>query len=78
MSNESKPARTIRKTAVEIPPPSKEDLDRLRRAMEGPIDTSDVPEQVGEFLRLKRDSADRLPRRKPPQGDLADSPETER
>jgi hypothetical protein len=65
MSNESKPERTIRKTADEIPLASEEDLDRLRRAMEGPIDTSEIPEHEGLFRRLRRDSEGRFPGREP-------------
>ena len=28
----------------DIKPPTKEDLERLRKGMDGPIDTSDIPE----------------------------------
>jgi hypothetical protein len=77
MSSESEPERIIQKTADELPPASQEDLDRLRQAMEGPIDTSEIPEQLAEYQRLKRDSAGRLPERTPRPDDIADSPETE-
>jgi hypothetical protein len=39
-------------------------MARLRQAMEGPIDTSEIPEQRGAFHRLWRDSTGRLPTRK--------------
>ncbi|MCI0685391.1 MAG: hypothetical protein L0Y71_25100 [Gemmataceae bacterium] len=53
----------VRKSARDIPAPSQQDLDRLRAAMHGRIDTSDIPERK-RFQRLQRDSGGRLPKRK--------------
>ena len=39
MSKRSEASKTVRKSAREIPPASKGDLDRLRAAMQGSIDT---------------------------------------
>src|SRR5262249_18500 len=47
----------------EIRPASPADLDRLRAAMQGPVDTSEIPERPG-FHRLRRDASGRLPPRK--------------
>jgi hypothetical protein len=57
-------SKTVRKTPVDIPPASPADLARLRAAMKGPIDTSDIPEQAARFHRLRRDATGRLPTRK--------------
>ena len=47
--------RTIRKSASEIAPPSARDLERLRRAMELNIDTSEIPERrSGRATRARR------------------------
>jgi hypothetical protein len=57
-------SKTVRRNASDIPPATEADLARLRRAMEGRIDTSDIPEQRTAFHRLTRDSSGRLPARK--------------
>jgi len=56
-------SRKIVRSAAEIPPASRADLDRLRAAMQRPIDTGEVPERR-KFQRLKRDASGRLPPRK--------------
>jgi hypothetical protein len=50
-------------SAKDIPPASNADLERLRDAMKGGIDTSDIPE-AGGFQRLKRGANGVLPPRK--------------
>jgi hypothetical protein len=65
MSKKSLASRVVRKTASEIPAASAANLTRLRAAMQGPIDTSDIAERR-KFERLRRDSAGRLPPRKSP------------
>jgi hypothetical protein len=63
MSKKSAAGKTVRKSAKEIPPATVEDLDRLRGAMQGRIDTSDIPERR-KFQRVQRDASGRLPPRK--------------
>jgi hypothetical protein len=63
MPRKSATAKLVRKSAGEIPPASAADLDRLRAAMKGPIDTREIPERR-RFERLQRDAAGRLPPRK--------------
>jgi hypothetical protein len=60
MSKKSVTVKTVRKSAREIPPASQADLDRLRAAMQGNIDTSDIPERR-KFQRLQRDVNGKLP-----------------
>lgn len=55
MSRKSVASRTIRKSAKEIPPASKADLERLQAAMSGAIDTREIPERK-KFHRLKRNA----------------------
>jgi len=63
MPKKSATVKTVRKSAAEIPRASPADLDRLRAAMQGPIDTAEIPERR-KFQRLKRDANGRLsPRR---------------
>ena len=64
MRRKSARSKIVRRKAVDIPPATKADLARLSQAMEGPIDTSDIPEQRVAFRRLTRDSTGRLPTRK--------------
>jgi hypothetical protein len=64
MPKKSATGRIVRTSAADIPPATEADLARLRDAMKGPIDTSDIPERRGGFHRLRRDSAGRLPSRK--------------
>jgi hypothetical protein len=52
----------IRKAAKDISPPSGADLDRLRNAMKGKIDTTEISE-TRSFNRLERDATGALPRR---------------
>jgi hypothetical protein len=63
MSKKSAASKVVRKSAAEIPPASRADLDRLRAAMQGSIDTGEIPERR-KFHRLKRDASGRLPPRK--------------
>ena len=63
MSKKSVATKTVRKSAGEIPPASGADLDRLRTAMQGSIDTREIPERR-KFRRLQRDASGRLPPRK--------------
>jgi hypothetical protein len=63
MAKKSAASKVVRKSAAEIPPPSKADLDRLRAAMRGSIDTGEIPERR-KFDRLKRDASGSLPPRK--------------
>jgi hypothetical protein len=55
--------KTVRKTTGQIPAATVSDLERLRRAMRGQIDTTEIPERR-RLQRLKRDAAGRLPPRK--------------
>jgi hypothetical protein len=64
MRKKSATGKIVKKRAVDVAPASDADLARLRRAMNGPIDTSDIPEHKGRFDRLKRDSTGRLPIRR--------------
>ena len=45
MPKKPKIGKVVRRKAVDIPPATEADLSRLRSAMDGPIDTSDIPEQ---------------------------------
>jgi hypothetical protein len=54
--------KTVRKTAKELARPAGADLDRLRKAMKGDVDTSEVSE-ARSFNRLQRDTTGSLPRR---------------
>jgi hypothetical protein len=64
MRKKSATSKIVRRKAVDIRPATEADLARLSQAMEGPIDTSDIPEQRVAFRRLTRDSTGRLPTRK--------------
>jgi hypothetical protein len=55
--------KVIEKSATQIAMASAADLDRLRAAMQGPVDTSDLPERQ-TFQRLRRDSTGKLPPRR--------------
>jgi hypothetical protein len=63
MPKKSAENKVARKSAAEIPHTSAADLNRLRAAMAGDIDTSDIPERR-EFQRLHRDAKGNLPPRK--------------
>ena len=63
MPKKSATVKTVRKSAAEIPRASQADLDRLRAAMQGPIDTAEIPERR-KFQALKRDANGRLPPRR--------------
>jgi hypothetical protein len=63
MPKKSVGRKIVRRSAAEIPPASRADLDRLRAAMQRPIDTGEIPEHR-KFQRLKRDASGRLPPRK--------------
>ena len=64
MRKKSATGKIVKKRAVDVAPASDADLARLRKAMNGPIDTSDIPEHRGRLKRLRRDSTGRLPTRK--------------
>jgi hypothetical protein len=63
MTKPSAASKIVRKSAKAIPPASEADLERLRGAMQGQIDTGEIPERR-KFLRLQRDASGRLPPRK--------------
>lgn len=63
MPKKSVTAKTVRKSATEIPHASAADLDRLRAAMQSPIDTAEIPERR-KFQRLQRDASGKLPPRR--------------
>src|SRR5437868_4172416 len=63
MPKKSAASKTIRKSAAELPRASRADLDRLRAAMHGKIDTREIPERRG-FDRVQRDANGSLPPRK--------------
>ncbi len=60
MSKKSVASRVVRKSAGEVPPASRADLDRLRAAMQGSVNTGEIPERR-KFHRLQRDASGRLP-----------------
>ena len=64
MRRKSATSKIVRRNASDSPPATQADLARLRRAIKGAIDTSDIPEQRTAFHRLTRDSSGRLPARK--------------
>ncbi len=63
MPRKSPAGKMVRKSAGDILPATEADLDRLRAAMQGKIDTSDIAERQS-FQRLRRDAGGRLPPRK--------------
>jgi hypothetical protein len=63
MPKKSAAPKTVRKSAKEIPPATTADLDRLRAAMQGPIDTREIPERR-KFHRLQRGASGALPPKK--------------
>jgi hypothetical protein len=63
MSKKSVAGKSVRKPAREIPAASKADLDRLRAAMHGRIDTGEISERQ-KFNRIRRDAKGQLPPRK--------------
>ena len=63
MEKKSVGGKVVRKSAADVPPASRADLNRLRAAMKGSIDTSEIPERR-PFDRLQRDESGRLPLRK--------------
>jgi hypothetical protein len=63
MSKKSVASKVVRKSAGEVPPASTADLDRLHAAMQGCIDTGEIPERR-KFHRLQRDASGRLPPKK--------------
>ena len=63
MLKKSAVGKLVRKSAGEIPPSSRADLDRLRATMRSRIDTREIPVRR-KFHRLRRDASGRLPLRK--------------
>jgi hypothetical protein len=57
--------KRVRRSADPAPKTTAEDRARLRDAMKGPIDTSDIPERGAPFNRVERDAKGRLPPRTP-------------
>ena len=62
MPKKSAHASIVRRAAPAVPAATAADLERLRSAMRGPVDTSDIPERKGVGRRVKRDASGRLPR----------------
>jgi hypothetical protein len=62
MPKKSEAGELVRLSAKDVPRATKADLERLHKAMKGPIDTSDIPERTA-FNRIKRDAKGRLPKR---------------
>jgi hypothetical protein len=58
-------AEHVRLSAKDALCATKADRRRLCAAMEGPIDTSDSPEKIGPFNRIRRDANGRFPKRRP-------------
>src|SRR5262245_50001637 len=56
MSNTSRTGRVVRRKAADIPAATEADLDRLEAAMNGPIDTTDIPERSGPLRPISRDA----------------------
>ncbi len=63
MAKKSAAVRTVRKSASQIPAATVSDLDRLRGAMRGRIDTSEISERQ-LTRRIRRDANGDLPPRK--------------
>jgi hypothetical protein len=63
MPKKSGTSKTLHKSAADVSRASAADIARLRKAMSGPIDTSEIPERRGSFTRVRRDAAGTLPRR---------------
>jgi hypothetical protein len=63
MSKKLGESKIVRKSAGEIPPASRADLERLRGAMHRSIDTAEIPVRR-KFHRLKRDASGKIPPRK--------------
>jgi hypothetical protein len=64
MSRKSPVTNVVRRPADSLPAATEADVARLRAALDAPIDTSEIPEKVGPFNRIKRDASGRLPRRR--------------
>jgi hypothetical protein len=64
MPKKSARIKIVKRGAADITSASDADLSRLCKAMDGPVDTSDIAERKGRFDRLERDSNGRLPNRK--------------
>jgi hypothetical protein len=56
--------KIVKKKSADVPAASSADLARLRKAMDGSIDATDIPEIKGRLARLKRGSNGLLPTRK--------------
>jgi hypothetical protein len=50
----------VRLSAADIPVSTSEELQRLKAAMDDPVDTSDIPETTGLGPRVKRDASGKL------------------
>jgi hypothetical protein len=58
-----KSEKIVQKKAADVSAATAADLARLREAIGGPIDTSEIPERKRTADRLRRDSSRRLPSR---------------
>lgn len=55
--------KVVRLSAADIPESTPEDLERLKAAMDNPVDTSDTPETAKLGPRVKRDASGKLQRK---------------
>jgi hypothetical protein len=66
MSAKLKDAKIVRKTIADISAPSAPDLARLRKAMAGPVDTSEIAaRQIPPQYPLVRDARGQVPKKRP-------------
>lgn len=56
----------VRRSAKSRLPTPSSHLAKLRAAIDGPIDITDIPERTGPVGRVKRDASGRIPRPSPP------------
>ena len=52
--------KVVRLSAAELPVPTTEELQRMEAMMDGPVDTSDIPETTELGPRVKRDASGKL------------------
>jgi hypothetical protein len=66
MPRNSVASHVVRRSARSLPKTTEGDLARLRSAMEGEIDTAEIPEAKGAPARVKRDASGRIAKKKRP------------
>jgi hypothetical protein len=66
MPRKSAAGNVVRRSAKSLPKATEGDLARLRSAMEGPIDTAEIPEARGAPSRVQRDASGRIATEKRP------------